>query len=69
MFYLSHAIAYGSDITSCNKIDKPQEVVYRDKYIYLRTLKTHHPDKIPYLTNPQNGSEIIVIAYHNLTSL
>ena len=37
--------------------------------IYLRTLKTHHPDLIRYFTNPGDVCEIIVIAYHNLATL
>ena len=35
-------------------------------FIYLRTLKKHHQDYILYFTNPDNVSEIIVIAYHSL---
>ena len=37
--------------------------------IYLRTLKTHYTDIFFYFTNPENVSEINVIAYHSLNIL
>ena len=42
----------------------------KDYIIYLRTLKTHHPDQISYCSKTKDDREINSIAYHqSLTSV
>ena len=42
----------------------------KDYIIYLRTLKTHHPDQISYCSKTKDDGEMNFIAYHqSLTSV